>query len=397
MPPGSWPISDPLGSDAVSKLASIAGSIDTYRMARSSSKSERSSVSHADEPPSLLPDFCDGRVLLVVLLVAEALAVVLTLSQAAGLSNIWASLGNISFFILGIALIDAAVLCYSNRYLHRLSTLSSSFLLYLILQLVTLIITYMSYLLLDMMAAQPFSEYTLVQALVRNLSISLIITGVMLRYFYVHHQNTMRRKSEEMARIEALQARIRPHFLFNSLNTITNLVHQNPDEAEEAILDLAELFRSTLNKSTHITVIEELDIVKRYLKMEQLRLGERLHVEWDVDENTSELPIPGLLIQPLVENAVYHGIEPLATGGIVSISVQRQASNLIIKVSNPLYPNSGPQRTGGNQLAIENIQQRLALFYGSASRLTIEKDELKFCVTLSLPLSEIQYANTDRR
>jgi two-component system sensor histidine kinase AlgZ len=334
----------------------------------------------------LLPDFCDNQVLLVLLLAAEALAIVLTLSQASALVDIWVSLGNTSFFILIIALVDAALLCYVNRHFHQLSVVAHSLLLYLILQLVTVFVTLLAYQLLAFLEFQGVSQYTLFQALIRNLSISLIITGVMLRYFYVRHQTRFRRKAEELARIQALQARIRPHFLFNSLNTIASLVHSAPDRAEDAILDLAELFRSTLTKTTHITLGEELDIVNRYLHIEQLRLGKRLQITQNIADDVMEIALPALLIQPLVENAVYHGIEPLADGGVIDISAWREANSLKLKISNPCNENVSSRRTTGNHLALDNIQQRLTLAYAKQASMQLDRSENLFSVTVSLPI-----------
>lgn len=338
--------------------------------------------------PDLLPDFCDNQVLLVVLLVAEALAIILTLSQAHTVTNIWVSLGNTSFFILIIALIDAALLCFISRQFGNLSSVARSLSLYLLLQVVTVAVTLITHLVLNFLELQRFSDYNLLQTLTRNLSISLIITGVMLRYFYVRQQTRQRRRTEELARVQALQARIRPHFLFNSLNTIASLVHDNPDKAEEAILDLAELFRSTLAKTAHITLGEELEIVNRYLHIEQLRLGKRLQIVQNIADNAADVTLPALLIQPLVENAVYHGIEPLADGGTIQITAELIAGSLRLKISNPMNAVSTSQRTTGNQLALDNIQQRLALAYAGKASLQLENTGTMFCVTVSLPVQD---------
>ncbi len=345
----------------------------------------------------LLPNFCDSQVLLIVLLVAEALAVVLTLVQAPTLNNIWVSLGNTSFFILIIALIDVAVLCFFNKHTKNLAIFQRSLLLYLVLQLVTAFVTFLAELSWQSLSVYSVSSYELVQSLIRNLSISLIVTGVMMRYFYVQHQNNLRRKGEELARIQALQARIRPHFLFNSLNTVASLVHQNPDKAEEAILDLAELFRSTLTKTSYIALQEEIDIIDRYLHIEQLRLGDRLQVKKKISAKAHEVAIPALLIQPLVENAVYHGIEPLATGGVISITAHCDGNKLIVEISNPINLKSRNQRQSGNQLALDNIRQRLSLCYPNHASMKLKSSDSLFCVTLNLPIPDISYANPNRR
>ena len=377
------------------KLASGTGSNNTSGMAIKT-RTEQPQQPGATDTPELLPDFCNNQVLLVVLLVAEALAIVLTLSQASTLMNVWVALGNTSLFILIIALIDAALLCYSNRYFQRLPVTSRSILLYLLLQLVTIVVTLIAYLALNTFEMRDLTPYNLTQSLIRNLCISLIITGVMLRYFYVRHQTRVRRQAEELARVQALQARIRPHFLFNSLNTIASLVHQNPDVAEDAILDLAELFRSTLAKTAHITLGEEMDIVNRYLHIEQLRLGKRLRVEQQFDDGVLDASLPALLLQPLVENAVYHGIEPLPEGGSIEISAKHETGKLVLRISNPVCADSSNPRVSGNRLALDNIRQRLELAYDNRATMQLEKNESSFCVTLSIPIQDTDDAHTDR-
>lgn len=345
----------------------------------------------------LLPNFCDSQVLLVVLLVAEALAIVLTLVQAPALTGIWVSLGKTSSFILVIALIDVAVLCFFNKHLQNLTIIYRSLLLYLVLQLVTACVTILTEVALLTPGSYLAGESMLTQALIRNLSISLIVTGVMLRYFYVHHQNSLRQRGEALARIQALQARIRPHFLFNSLNTVASLVHQNPDKAEEAILDLAELFRSTLTKTSNIALSDEIDIVNRYLHIEQLRLGDRLQVKSEISDAALNVFVPALLIQPLVENAVYHGIEPLPAGGTISITAHCNQNRLVIEISNPIDLKSINRRQSGNQLALDNIRQRLALAYTDLAKMELSGSDSVFCVTLNLPIRDNNHANSSSR
>ena len=378
------------------ELASILITIDTKSMQRkpqSELLAEPENLGNSD----LLPNFCDSQVLLVVLLVAEALAIVLTLVQAPALTGIWVSLGKTSSFILVIALIDVAVLCFFNKHLQNLTIIYRSLLLYLVLQLVTACVTILTEVALLTPGSYLAGESMLTQALIRNLSISLIVTGVMLRYFYVHHQNSLRQRGEALARIQALQARIRPHFLFNSLNTVASLVHQNPDKAEEAILDLAELFRSTLTKTSNIALSDEIDIVNRYLHIEQLRLGDRLQVKSEISDAALNVFVPALLIQPLVENAVYHGIEPLPAGGTISITAHCNQNRLVIEISNPIDLKSINRRQSGNQLALDNIRQRLALAYTDLAKMELSGSDSVFCVTLNLPIRDNNHANSSSR
>ena len=150
----------------------------------------------------------------------------------------------------------------------------------------------------------------------QNLAVCAIATGLALRYFYVTHQWQANVEAEAQSRVRALQARIRPHFLFNSMNTIASLTRSNPKVAEQAIADLSDLFRASLREHRErIPLAHEIEIARAYERVERLRLGERLQVDWQVDGLPMDAKVPALILQPLLENAVYHGIEPLDQGG----------------------------------------------------------------------------------
>lgn len=334
----------------------------------------------------LLPDFCNNQVLLLLILVAELLAIVLTLSQPASVDP-WTYLAASSFFIQSVALVDAALLCYGRRWLFRLPPVAMGLCIYFSLQLVTAAVTAVSHFLLDPGYGRPDPALgRFYHDLWRNIGISAIITGVLMRYFYIRHQHNLRLEAENETRIEALQSRIRPHFLFNSLNTIANLIHAKPQQAEDAILDLAELFRSTLAQPAKITLAEELELVERYLRIETLRLGERLRVEIDIASPIMQLVLPPLVLQPIVENAIYHGIEPLAEGGTVRLWAEQTGSAVVLCIRNPLGGRAGNRRHGhGNRIALDNIRQRLRLHYGDAAGLAIEENEHDYTVKLSIP------------
>src|SRR5258708_8954722 len=147
----------------------------------------------------------------------------------------------------------------------------------------------------------------------RNVWIGLVVPGLALRYFYVAHEWRCSVELRASARVHALQACIRPHFLFNSMNTIAALTRSNPARAEAAVQDLADLFRAALSdKRDTITLAEELEVARTYQRIEQLRLGPRLQVEWKTDPLPANALVPSLMIQPLLENAIYHAIDPRA-------------------------------------------------------------------------------------
>jgi len=212
--------------------------------------------------------------------------------------------------------------------------------------------------------------------LIRNLTIGAIIFALALRYFYVQHQWAQKIKTESHARLEALQSRIRPHFLFNSLNTIASLTRIDPTRAETATEDLADLFRATLKDAhTRIKISAEFDLCQRYLNIEKLRMADRLEVEWSIDEIPSDALIPPLTLQPIIENAIYHGVENNIESSLVKISGKFKNKKITITISNPVSINPHDQnKHKGNHMAMENIRQRLAVYYGTQQSVSIEED-----------------------
>jgi two-component system sensor histidine kinase AlgZ len=208
-----------------------------------------------------------------------------------------------------------------------------------------------------------------------------------LRYFYIQHHWQKHIEAEAEARFQALQARIRPHFLFKCLNTIASLVTTQPLHAEQAIVDLSELFRSTLEQRGTITLQEELVITQHYLSLEHLRLGDRLQIYWELDDDLPlSMPIPALILQPLVENAVYHGIQNLPKGGQVTIKVKVHNRVLEFVITNPLLQAPNLISPSGHHLAQDNVQQRLQLAYGETSTLSIHNTGNQYRVMFKIPM-----------
>jgi len=219
----------------------------------------------------------------------------------------------------------------------------------------------------------------------RNLLMGALVGAFVLRYLYIQHQWKRRLQAESEARLQALQARIRPHFLFNSMNTIASLIASQPGEAEDAVEDLADLFRASLSDERRLVPLEdEVDLAARYLRIEALRLGERLNVEWDLEGLSGRVRLPPLTLQPLVENAVYHGIEPNPAGGTVRVVGTWEGDRAVITVANPLPPE-GTQRRHGNHLALANIGERLAAHFGRGGSLETAEADGAFRVRLAVP------------
>ncbi len=338
--------------------------------------------------PGFLPDFCNARVIFLVILGAILLAFVLSLASMRHGEDYWVNLSMIALFIVWIAFGNILVLCVCRRFLHRLSPIVAAFSSYGLSLLVTFVVSILAL----VTTPQETSPITQGESLImngfllRNLAISAIVSAVALRYFYVQHQWKSNIQTEARSRIQALQARIRPHFLFNSMNTIASLTQTEPMKAEKAVLDLADLFRASLGHQDKVTLREELDFTKRYINIEELRLGDRLKVELHLQDNISlSTLIPALILQPLVENAIYHGVEPLTDGGTVRIEINSTARELQLTITNPKPLERDPLRSG-NKMAQDNIRQRLQLAYGDQSKMKIKESDDDYSVSFHIPI-----------
>ena len=197
-----------------------------------------------------------------------------------------------------------------------------------------------------------------------------------------------RQPAATTARLAELQSRIRPHFLFNTLNTAIALVRAEPAKAERVLEDLSDLFRHALaEQGDSATVGQEIELAQRYLEIEQLRFGERLRVEWALDERVHGARLPPLILQPLLENAVYHGIEPHPDIGMISVNVYRSRNELHIDIRNPYQPQAESQHNG-NKMAMGNIRERLALFFDAEASLKATVGNNYYQVHIVVPYRE---------
>ena len=186
------------------------------------------------------------------------------------------------------------------------------------------------------------------------------------------------------ARLQALTSRIRPHFLFNSLNAVLSLIRAEPRRAEQALEELADLFRALMRDTRELVPLsDEIALCRQYLDLEKLRLGDRLNVEWDIADMPTEARVPPLMLQPLLENAVYHGIEPAEVPGTIRIRFSRSGDELAIDLVNPCA--AGSVHHGGNRMALANIKERLALHYDLEARLEAKEADGQYHVHMVLP------------
>jgi two-component system, LytTR family, sensor histidine kinase AlgZ len=349
-------------------------------------------------PAFFLPDFCVGRAALAVVLIVELVALLIALARQPITHNFWVDLAAISMFLLWIGLGSAIVLCRATPWLAKQSiTMASTLALGLLAAVVMLVSEAVYQLGAYLTGGVPamldiFPEHHATFVL-RNAGIGFIVSALALRYFYVSAESKRAIELAAQARINALQARIRPHFLFNSMNTIAALTRSNPVQAEQAVEDLADLFRANLSDARQrIRLSEELEVARVYQRIEQLRLGERLIVEWQVDSLPMDALVPSLLLQPLLENAIYHGIERLPHGGKVSIVASCANEVIRIAVSNPIADNPSANNIvdehHGHKLALDNIQQRLALEWPGKAHVAVATPPGSYTVTLTFPYSK---------
>lgn len=357
-------------------------------------ESSRTPTKAPEQDELFLPNFCGIRMVFVVVIVAELAAIVIALAPLEiSLTERWTRLGLVSFFVQWCAVSSCALLCVLRRHLCDLPPWKAGLYSYLLILLIIILVSEGAYWLVHYPAMDVVWH---TKFLLRNLLIGLIISGPLLRYFYVQHQWRRQVRAESESRLQALQSRIRPHFLFNSMNTIISLIRQKPEQAEQMVENLADLFRASLSDARQrITLAEELELCQRYLQIEKLRLGERLDVDWHVDPLPGDAQLPALLIQPLIENAIYHGIEPRTDGGTIEINGRRDGQQLQVSISNPLPDGDHRSMRHGNQLAQENIRDRLAAGFEGATHLELDETERHYTVRLSFPYEHWD-ENSDR-
>lgn len=228
-----------------------------------------------------------------------------------------------------------------------------------------------------------------VAALSRSLLWAALATGALLIYFAL--RNTLYSPALAEARLLALTARIRPHFLYNSLNAVLGVIRSDPRRAETALEELSDLFRVLMKENRELVLLsDEIGLARQYLELERLRLGERLRVEWQIDVCPPDTLMPPLMLQPLLENAVYYGIEPSEIPATVTVSINVLGKRVRVAIANPMPASSNPRQSGmsshGNHMALANIRERLMLFYDLEADLSVSERDGLYTVSVELPL-----------
>lgn len=351
----------------------------------------------AEPATPFLPDLCSSQSVFLLVLVAELLAVLLTISASSGLQNFnWEKFALISVQVQWIVVFSAILLCRLRFWLGRQDHVRAGCVSYALVLATTFVLCVAGQWIINGASGLAFvdkHEFSFDGwLLLNNMVIAAILSGILLRYLYLQQQLRNQQQAEMQARIQALQSRIRPHFLFNSMNSIASLIATDPDTAERVVEDLSELFRASLAEPSLIPLGRELELCKHYLEIEKLRLGRRLQLDWQISSCNLKLKIPSLMMQPLVENAIFHGIEPLPKGGTITVKVSQNDKQLSIVISNPYLlvrknQRNGEQAQRHNRMALDNIRRRLTAHFGTAARLSSSAENGVFTTYIFCPLT----------
>ena len=320
-----------------------------------------------------MPDFRNLGVIARILLGVNGAALAVALVRAHGAVDFGARFFEIALWVEPVLFAALAVLYAASARLVRLRYAAG----------VACVLVLVALLSASLSAVQSFlGRGPDWGALASGIVLATLLAAMLLEYFRMRDRAFSPVLAE--ARLQALQARIRPHFLFNCLNAVLALIRGNPKRAEGALEDLAELFRSLLADNRRlIPMREEIALCRQYLNLEHLRLGERLRVDWAIDARAQDALVPPMLLQPLVENAVYHGIEPGTGEGAIEISITMEGDKVRVGLSNPYHPEH--QHRQGNRMALANIRERLQLHFDVESRLDAVVDGERYRIDMVMP------------
>lgn len=319
-----------------------------------------------------MPDWRNFGVMLRLLLGGNLVAGCMALAAQPNPVAWWPRFLEMAAFVEPLILLTLGLLALGRDLLWRLPLRLAQALVLLAVQ--GLSVSMLSLAAMSYLLPQP--------AWTQSLVLCALATIVLLAYFELRARASP--PVHDQTRLAALNARIRPHFLFNTLNSVLSLIRARPQQAEAALESLSDLFRAAMrDPQEKVSLAEEIELAQHYLDLEKLRLGERLAVDWQIEPDSGALPIPPLILQPLLENAVYHGIEPSATGGCICVRIGRHREALRIVIANPLADASCHGL--GNQMALDNIRERLALYYDLEASMARSVKDGNYEVRIDLP------------
>ena len=321
-----------------------------------------------------LPSFCNLGVMLRSMVVVNVLLAAAAVIRAPTLDEAWSQMLAFAAFGEPMLIVSLVVLCAARTWLLKLGYGGA----YAIIAVFEVALAWAFHEAAGTVAlgreTMPFLQFA---------AITVFVAGISLAYFDFRARALSPAIAE--ARIQALQARIRPHFLYNSINAVLSLMRSDPRRAERALEDLADLFRVLMADNRTLAPIgNEIELARQYLAIEELRLGDRLRVRWKIDGMPADALVPPLVLQPLIENAVYHGIEPSDKGGEIEIDVALAGKQLVMALRNPV-PAGGAKHVAGNKMAILNIRERLQLHFDAEASMRSEVKDGAYLVTIRIP------------
>jgi two-component system, LytTR family, sensor histidine kinase AlgZ len=322
---------------------------------------------------SRLPNLTNFGIHLRILLIVYSLTIISAILLSNQTQQFFTMLTTLSTIILPIAAVSLTCLFLFNSGLNHLNYWVGVACILAIVIGVTIAYTELY---------NHYIAFENVSNIAKSCLLSSIATAIVLFYFNLQQRAYSPAIAE--ARLQALQARIRPHFLFNSINAVLSLIRSQPKRAETALEDMADLFRVLMADNRDLVPLaQEIALSRQYLSIEKLRLEDRLKVNWDIDSMPSDAMIPPLILQPLLENAVYHGIEPLNEGGEINIRIQNSNKELIISISNPYMAEKDKHQ--GNKMALKNIKERLLLHFDLEANIKTTVTNQQYLVAIHLP------------
>lgn len=346
-----------------------------YKSSEQTAKARRQSEG-AKAP--LIPDTCNVGIALRVAGIVNAVALMVSLAQAADPASWVVGLGRMLLLLEPVLLLSLAGLCLARRVVNGMPRPWQWATVCVLPALVMLVVGFLALPWVQPDLDTALAAWWLLTRVALVAATSLALTEI----FRLRARAYSPSFSE--ARLQALQARIRPHFLFNSLNAVLGLMRSDPRRAEATLENLADLFRVFMRDARDLVALDdEVITCKEYLAIEQLRLGERLRVEWHLEEMPGDALLPSLLLQPLIENAVHHGIEPSSETGTIRISASRIGERVRVEILNPVVAEQ-PVRPG-NQMALSNVRERLMLLYDIEAELKTGAQGNIFRIEIEFP------------
>ncbi|MGE0802814.1 MAG: sensor histidine kinase [Lautropia sp.] len=354
---------------------------DNYKdSAEAATKARRQSEG---APAPVIPDCCNVGVGLRSIVLLNAGALIAAVAAAGDLASILPALLDIALVLEPALLGSLLVLCIARRWVNGQSPPVQWVVGLLVPALITAGVAWlMTGLIAGFALPDDGSPAARGFWVVSRAVVAAAVAAAVYEYFRLRARAYAPSFSE--ARLQALQARIRPHFLFNSLNTVLGLIRSDPRRAEYTLENLADLFRVFMRDARELVPLDdEVLTCKEYLAIEQLRLSHRLKVVWNIDEMPGDALLPSLLLQPLLENAVHHGIEPRTDEGTLNIRITRPGDRVRVEIDNPI--SATPASRPGNQMALSNVRERLTLLYDMEAELRTGADGDRFRVHLEFP------------